>query len=154
MAVFRLDARKALAELQQVSDYLVINEALDIAGEMVLDSSQQAFRDSQDPVTGAPWPRLKAGTIRRRRKRGRGAQILMDTGLLRRSLGRGGPQSVWRRTGSERLEVGTVVRYGVYHQSNKPRKVIPRRRFLGVNRQVGEAVLSVVRVAVERRLRG
>ena len=55
--------------------------------------------------------------------------LLVRTGALAASLTAGGPRSIAVIT-STRLTVGTQVAYGIYHQSDAPRKKIPLRKFL------------------------
>jgi phage virion morphogenesis protein len=93
-------------------------------GDAILANTQLRFKDQKDPQ-GIPWKPLAESTLRRRRKRGRDAKILRDTGQLYLSL--------TRNATSKRVEVGTNKKYGKYHQQETPGKgKIPRRAFLGL----------------------
>lgn len=71
------------------------------------------------------WPGLAASTLAKRRKQGRGAKILQDTGRLAGSI-----TADW---GSDYAEAYTNVNYAIYHVSKKPRRKIPLRDFLAMD---------------------
>lgn len=76
-------------------------------GEAVVESTKLRFTDGAGP-TGAPWAPLRPVTLARRRKQGKGAQPLLDTGRLRNSFAkRLEPRAVW---------IGTNVPYAAVHQ--------------------------------------
>lgn len=129
MAFIRFDFADAVRRVQNTARTLNTGRTLEIAGERVLDASQQAFRDSKDPATGSAWPALAASTIAGRRKGGGGARPLLDRGILRGSLVRGGGRNVWRRRGNTSLTVGTAVFYGAFHQFGGTRayEIKPKR---------------------------
>ncbi len=102
-------------------------------GESLLLSARDRFDTETDP-DGSPWPKLKPRTIKAKKYRAQTgkpyrtkadpAAILKDTFTLR--------DSIAYRVTSRDLFVGTNRRYGIYHQSLKPRRRIPRRAFLGL----------------------
>lgn len=56
--------------------------------------------------------------------------ILKQTGRLEKSLTeRSSPDHI-ERINIDEMEIGTAVEYGVYHQSDAPRRKIPLRKFL------------------------
>lgn len=72
-----------------------------------------------DRWTAAPFPPLAPSTLYKRRKHGKGAQILQDTG---RAIA-----SVQGANGPDWAGAYTDVSYMVYHASDAPRSVIPLR---------------------------
>mgnify|MGYP003561121444 CR=1 FL=1 len=94
-------------------------------GFTVQQLSLGCFRDSRDPY-GNPWQRLAASTLRKRR--GTSAQILVDTGTLRR-------QSVTYRAAANSVELGSNLAYAAIHQfggraGRNRSTAIPRRAYL------------------------
>ncbi len=65
------------------------------------------------------WPKLAASTLKKRRMRGAGAQILKDTGRA--------AASVRAEHTDTSAEAATDVGYMVYHCSDAPRSIIPLR---------------------------
>lgn len=127
-----------------------LEPALKRIGLYLVEVSQQAFDNESDPVTGQPWkplsPKYKAWkegrntrmSARRRRTPGfrpRGTKILVLQGYLKRSI-----HSLV--TGKKRVAVGTNVPYGEYHQYGTGK--MPRRRFLGWNKQDEEEIRGIV----------
>jgi phage gpG-like protein len=78
--------------------------------------------------TGEAWPQLAERTVADRRRRGFGPEhpILQRTETLMRSLVIG-DHGGFVEESPENLAIGTDVEYFKYHQSNKPRKRLPRR---------------------------
>ena len=117
-------------------------------GTGIVDEARLGFKESKDPY-GTPWQRLKASTIKRRRKGS--SQPLLDTGRLRNSI-------AFRLVGNG-VEVGTSVRYAAIHQfggkAGRGRMVtIPQRSFIataerGLPRSYGE----IIRDALQRHFR-
>lgn len=94
------------------------------------------FRNEVD-TDGSPWKGLKGNTIISRynsglkKKRGKRAvkgrsRILSNTGRLRNSIRA-------RNTRREAI-VGTNVKYAATHNFGYPKRNIPQRRFMGLNR--------------------
>lgn len=80
-----------------------------------------------DRWTAAPFPPLAPSTLYKRRKHGKGAQILQDTG---RAIA-----SVQGANGPDWAGAYTDVSYMVYHASDAPRSVIPLRNPFDVEEQ-------------------
>lgn len=88
--------------------------------------------------SGHPWPPLAASTVRARTKRwgyyrrwapvnaGPTGPVLQWHGRLARSFQRGGVAHI-RVVSPSGLTWGSGVAYGIYHQSTRPRKRLPRR---------------------------
>lgn len=75
--------------------------------------------DRWDSAGDGEWPGLAASTLRKRRKRGLGAQILKDTGRA--------AASVRGESDATSASAVTDTAYMVYHVSDAPRSVIPLR---------------------------
>ena len=100
------------------------------AMQVIAEQLVSAVNDEFESAGRGRWPALEASTIARRRKKGRGAQILKDTGRLAASI-RGDAGSDWAMA-------ATDVGYAVYHVSHEPRRVIPLRNFFDVPETVIE----------------
>lgn len=68
---------------------------------------------------GPGWAPLAASTLARRRKGGRGAKILQDSGVAAATIGPG--------YGADYAEAFAGVDYLIYHASSQPRSKIPLR---------------------------
>lgn len=88
------------------------------------------FRKQAGP--DGKWRPLKLATLKRRRKAGRGAKILQDTGRLK--------QSITAISSVEGAEVGTNIVYAATHQ--KGRGKIPQRQFLWLSKSAGNRILD------------
>jgi phage gpG-like protein len=65
------------------------------------------------------WPPLAESTLAKRRKHGRGAELLKDTGML--------AASIMPEYDGASATAYTNVPYVVYHTSDEPRRAIPYR---------------------------
>lgn len=83
--------------------------------------------NTQGASGGAAWKPISPNTVASKRKRGMDTRILHETLTLRRSLTSEVPVDAVSRIDRQGLFVGSNVPYGVYHQSTKPRTVLPRR---------------------------
>lgn len=109
--------------------------------QTVIAETKKGFRDERDP-DGVPWKPLK---YPRRNSKGRD-RILQDTGLMRTSVTAMGGQNT-DEIGPTWLEWGTSVPYAKYHQYGTSR--IPQRQFLGVGKDLADAVTEQVADFVE-----
>ena len=119
-------------------------------GEAVIESTKLRFKDGVNP-DDIRWKPLSAVTLARRRKKGKGAQALLDTGRLRNSIAkRVDGRSVW---------IGTNVIYAKTHQfgaakgafgSGKTRKFpipwgnIPARPFIGFSNDDQAEIIGII----------
>lgn len=71
------------------------------------------------------WQGLADSTLKRRRKMGRGAKILQDTGRMAAAT-----TADW---GNDYAEAFNNTEYAKYHVSKKPRRKIPLRDFLAMD---------------------
>ena len=128
-----VDATKTLMELKRYAQRMGKPDGgLKRVGQYVKGLSQQAFRDGSDPATGDAWKKLSPATLAMRR--GTTAQILVDTGRLRKSI-------VAIITGRKTVAVGTSAKYGAYHQFGT--KHMPARPFLGFDKR-GEKEIELI----------
>ncbi len=98
-------AQAALARLRDAAQNL--RPALDAVGLSVVSRMRATFEQQADPW-GKGWQGLKASTLRKRRKKGAGAQILRDTGRLMNSIS--------HTVGDNEVTIGTEVEYAAIHQ--------------------------------------
>lgn len=111
--------------------------------ELLRASTDQAFEDEADPVTGRPWDPLKPATIRRRlRAKAWPGKILQVQGNLARSIV---PAS-----GTDFAAVGTNYLFGdgpygaAVHQLGTKDGTIPARPFLGLSDDAREDILDLL----------
>lgn len=110
MTIIRVDvqadeAGRLLAELlKRTGDLNPVSNGI---GDILVANTQLRFVDQKGP-DGNPWASLSAVTLTRRRKEGKGAQILRDTGRLAASI------SYTTSNGS--LDLGSNVIYAGTHQ--------------------------------------
>ena len=88
------------------------------AGILMVGSIDKNFRAEGRPDK---WTPLSDMTLAMRRKHGRGAKILQDTG-------RGKGSMAYKVISNKQVEIGTDVQYMAAHQTGKGR--IPQRKFL------------------------
>lgn len=141
------ETRALLAELYRRTHD--VGPALDAIGQILVSNTQLRFVDQKDP-DGQHWEPLSAVTLARRRKAGRGAQILRDTGRLAASI-------TYKVAGGS-VELGTNVVYAGTHQFGAkkgsygrtgrgapiPWGDIPARPFFGYNADDKAAVLELL----------
>lgn len=104
---------------------------------------QRNFRSSgQMAMGGSGWKPLAESTKMRRRhgtnkKRQGQVAILQDTGWLRRA---------WKHDFSPwRVAVQSMTPYGIYHDSDAPRKKLPQRRIVPRKKQVKDDIMRIYR---------
>ena len=121
---------------QRVTDYSPITPVL---AEILV----AWVNDSWESAGFGTWAPLHPSTIRRRRQKGLGAQILKDTGR-RRQKGLGAQilkdtgrsaASVQAASGPDWAQAATDVSYMAFHASDAPRTVIPLRNPFDVEEQ-------------------
>ncbi len=120
MAVLEVRGLEALKRrLDRLADP-DLEGALAAIGQALVEKVEQGFEREADPY-GEPWKPLAPSTLEKRRKKGRGAKILQDTGVMRRSLN-------WRLLGRDAVAVGFADRKAIWHQFGTDR--IPARPML------------------------
>ena len=110
---------------------------LDQIGQTLATSTQHRFETGRGP-DGTPWKPS-------RRALEQGGQTLVHRGFLK---------DIRHRVGADHVDVGTHQIYGAIHQfgsGSLPRpKGIPARPYLGLDEDDRDAVLDIVRDALER----
>lgn len=123
-----------------------LTPVMDAVGQIIQSGTQQRFVDQQAP-DGTPWEALSQVTLDRRRKAGKGAQILRDTGRLMNSIS--------YRVNGDSVSVFTNVIYAPTHQLGAqqgayrasppiPWGDVPARPFLGYSASDEDAVLEIL----------
>lgn len=112
----RADYKAAVKKLELYEISLDENEVLGAIGQRLLRWIGQNFRSEGGLVGG--WKPLTPGTIAGRRKKGRGAKILRDTGRLQ--------QSFVSAVSGRKVEVGSAEpRADWHHFGTKPYTIRP-----------------------------
>lgn len=112
----KIDTKKAEAQLREVGAALRTDVLLRLIGERLKLFVAEAFR-TQGGSTGHAWRLLRPNTLANP-KRGRGAQVLRNTGALH--------QSFVAEVGSDRVTVGSNKFYAGFHQfGTRPYEIRP-----------------------------
>ncbi len=84
---------------------------------------QRNFQQEGKLLDGSGWVPLAPSTIEARKRNKKGnVRILQDTGMLR---------SRWKHLyDNNKAMIQSGVPYGIYHDSDKPRKKLPQRKIL------------------------
>ena len=98
-------------------------------GGLLDDGKWKALKESTKAGRRKGKRKLKTAAQKRRFRH----RILQDTGHMR--------QSFTMRADNSKVVVGTNVPYAVYHESDAPRKVLPRRRMLPTFEEIGPQLL-------------
>ena len=104
------------------------------------------------------YPDITEQTKKRKRRKGMGKYksgypILWGDGtLLKSTLGPRNEGALLSITKKE-LVIGTTIEYGIYHQSDKPRKKIPLRKFIFIGPEAPRFATSEQMGRMERWLR-
>jgi len=114
-------------------------------GRLLLKTFQENF-STQGRTIGAPWQRLKDSTVREKVRLGyAGAGILQRTGRMKRNF----------RSRPERTQVmiSNPTAYFPYHQSNKPRRKLPRRVMMLIDERRRQEITKIFQSAVQDKLK-
>jgi len=104
-----------------------INQPLKQSGRLFLKAIQDNY-NTQGKTFGKPWKPLKPATIRAKQKLGYlGAGPLNRTGTMKRSFK--------MKMGKSEVIISNPTSYYPYHQSSAPRRVIPRRVTMRMDRE-------------------
>lgn len=139
-----VETNKLINELRQrMSD---IGPVMDATRQIYQSGVQQRFIDQVDP-DNQPWAQLSPVTLARRRKAGKGAQILRDTGVLM--------NSIQYKISGNTVTLFTNLIYAGTHQYGAAKGAyrakppipwgnVPQRRFLGPNQDDNKAVAEMM----------
>ena len=122
---------QALAKLQRRAKTL--RPALTEMGEVLLEATEDRFKDQVDPA-GRPWAPLSPGY--KKRKRRQQDLILVLDSYLKGTLA--------KRVSGARLEIGSNRVYAATHQLGDERRNIPARPFLGINEADRAEMLQIL----------
>lgn len=114
-------------------------------GRLLLKTFDENF-STQGRTIGEPWARLKSSTVKEKVRLGyAGVGILMRTGRMRRSFK--------SRPSRTQVEISNPTAYFAYHQSNKPRRKLPRRVMMKIDERRREQITKIFQSAVAEKLK-
>jgi phage gpG-like protein len=105
-----------------------LRNVLEIVASDMVGAVEENFESEGAASPAGKWKELAPETIKRRRKEGKGAQILQDTGVM--------AASVMPDFGDDYAMAFTNNEYAVFHVSPEPREVIPLRDFFNVDMEL------------------
>ena len=109
-------------------------------GILMQKSTIKTFETEGVNLLGHKWKDLKDSTKEARRRRGHyPGKILTVSGALKRAQTYELPTPRILRWGPD-----VTGWYGKYHQSDKPRKKIPRRQFLGTSKKDKDTITNIL----------
>ena len=129
-------------------DPQAMGKALDKVMLLLLEGNEQTFRNE-----GPGWKPLSQATLKKRRKGNSpfGVKILQDSGLLKGSMTAVSHPKGHRFTNkTDRVEVGTNVKYGYYHQEGtskmvaRPFAIVPFETRRQIRKVVGKAFVKSI----------
>jgi len=124
--------------MEQIKSVAVLNNLANAVGHHLRIQWKENFIKKQidDYQSGiSKWERLKPSTKAQRIRQGYGVRmILRRTKRLFQSVTKKGTPENINRINNGRGEFGTSLWYAIFHQSRKPRRLLPRRQFVGVAR--------------------
>ena len=109
-------------------------------GRFLVRTFERNF-DTQGKELGEPWKPLSSATLKQKKRAGYPATSLVRSGSLRKGFRS-------RGTNSE-VVIGNVVSYFQYHQSNKPRRKIPRRIMMKLDEKRKQSIVKIFQKSVE-----
>jgi phage virion morphogenesis protein len=131
-----IDDAAAQAALKRMRGNLTdLRPAMKQIGEFMLSETDENFREERDPQ-GGQWQKLSPSYLRWKQRSGKIPKILQLRGRLRKSI--------TYKAESDRVSIGTNVKYAATHQLGKT-----ARPFLGVNptqqQEMGQIIMDFVR---------
>lgn len=131
----RVDTRELTAGLEELEARAnQVRRLLPVVGDILVTAVDDLIRSKGR----GQWAKLKPATIKRRRGKGRGVEMLRDTGLL---------ADVQSQIDGEGVEVKSPAPYSVFHTSDAPRTIIPQRDFFDVLQ--GDVLEEIADLVVE-----
>lgn len=124
-------SRVLLMTHQKVSDF---KKPLFKASQLILKDVERNFETEGGLVGG--WSPLAESTVKGRLRQGYGGShpILQRTGALKKSF--------YSYTDSKKAIITSRSPYFVYHQSRRPRKVLPRRAMLVLTERTRQNIVE------------
>lgn len=109
----------------------------------------KTFRDNfatQGRTLGEPWARLKPATIKQKMRLGYLAQgPLVRTGKMK--------EAFISRPGSDHVTITNPTPYFAYHQSNRPRRKLPRRVMMKIDQRRKQEIVKIFQSSVQELLK-
>lgn len=99
---------------------------------------------SQGGVFGNKWQRLSVPYMRRKAKRYPGRPTLIATGAMQQGFEHTSTKQSTTITNSDKKFK--------FHQSTRPRKVIPRRQMMGVNQTIRQMVQKEISAGLRKKI--
>lgn len=113
-------------DLLRFSENLAVpTAALEVAGVVLREAIEQQF-DSEGGHGSGGWAPLAASTVAEKQKRGLNPKILQATERLKESLTRRFDSEHVERLSPDALTFGSLVPYGIFHQTGTSR--MPQRQ--------------------------
>ena len=130
--------------VEAIKSKTVLNSLATAVGHHFRKQWKENFQKEQidDYQSGThKWDALKPATKSQRIRQGYGVRpILQRSQRLFKSLTKTGRPENINRVNNGKGEFGTSVFYAIYHQSRKPRRILPRRQIVGVARSSINAI--------------
>ena len=112
-------------------------------GDTLLKTFKENF-GTAGSLLGEPWQPLKPDTLVAKTRSGYPPDILIRTGKMR--------DSFKSMSGQYEVIVYNPTPYFKYHQSNQPRRVLPRRVMMKLDNKRKEIIVKTIQEAVQRKL--
>ena len=123
------EVKKMLADAEKKA--VDLRDPLAKCGVIAMRSFDKNFQNQGRPTR---WQQLAASTLRRRKKKGRGAKILQDTGRLKQSVTvRNFPGAIYRLE-TDSLTLGTNLEIATIHQFGGTIKIPERKQSVAFKR--------------------
>jgi phage gpG-like protein len=123
------ESQKILENLARAGK-IDLRPTLNIIGKGYRKEVAMIFGHQQPRGDGMKWPQLSEKYAEWKEKHFPGKPLLVRTGTLRSSMTEENAQGGINLIGKSSAVFGSSIRYGVYHDSNEPRKSnLPRRNF-------------------------
>lgn len=133
--------------IEQIKSKRVLNELGKAVGYMFRKEWKENFdREGVDDYRSGfvKWQDIKPETKASRIKRGYGVRpILQNTKRLYNSIIKTGNAENINIVHNGRGLFGTITPYAIFHQSRRPRKLLPRRQFVAVSK---DALIKIARM--------
>lgn len=114
-------------------------------GRMLLKTFRDNFA-TQGRTLGEPWERLAPSTVEEKIKAGfLGSGPLVRTGAMRDAF-RSQPQQ-------NMVTITNPTPYFAYHQSNRPRRHLPRRVMMKIDQQRREEIVKIFQASIQDMLK-
>lgn len=101
--------------------------------------------DSEGSMLGRPWARLQPTTLAQKVRRGHPANILQGTGKMKNSFE--------SSPGKFEVVIRNTAPYFPYHQSNQPRRKLPRRVMMRLDEKRKQQIVKIFQDSIQDTLK-